>query len=147
MKNLSNRIQTIFIAIFCLGITLIFNGCRDDDSPPNCGCEANTIKSIPKSSTLTGKIFYKAPSPKDDYYTNKFWIVYTEPSCVNCAHHFIICNEKILENNYNEIKEVTNGKTIDITFSGNIKPICDLPNAWLADETFERITLTSIERK
>ncbi len=131
-----------------LFLIFLFIGCNnDDETTADCGCDSVIITTIPESSTLSAKMFYKHESPKDNYYINKFWIEYTPLNCGNCQHYFIICNENILANNYEDLKELKTGEKIDITFSGNIKLICELPNAWLADQTFERIVLTSIEKK
>lgn len=138
------------LLLVCLFLAFLFIGCNNKDVSADvstCGCDADSTKSIPQSSELSAKMFYKYDSPESNYYINKFWIEYTEPNCGNCTHSFVICNENILENNYDDVKELPKGERIDITFSGNIKPICDLPNAWLADTTFERIILTSIQRK
>lgn len=134
-----------FIYLFLI---FLFIGCNnDDETSSDCGCDSKTRISIPISSSLSGKMFYKIGTPEDNYYINKFWIEYTQPDCGNCQHYLIICNENILVNNYDDLKDLISGETIDITFSGNIKPICEWPNAWLADQTFERILLTSIKIK
>lgn len=145
MRKLSNRLKVAFTVICCIGFSILFNGCKDE-TPPDCGCESETRTTIPESVSLIGQIGYKAQiDPLDVYKNNTFWIGFTEKNCSNCIHHMIVCNEDILGNEFDDI--IISGEAVDVKFSGNLKKICELPNAWLADETFELITLTSIERQ
>ena len=146
MKKLNNRMKVAYTVICCLGFTILFNGCKDDDTPPDCGCESETRTTIPESVNLIGQIAYKTQiNPQDDYYSNTFWIGYTEQNCSNCIHHMIVCNEDFLGNEFDDI--IVSGEVVEVKFSGNLKKICELPVAFLADETFENIKLTSIERQ
>ncbi|TVZ28761.1 hypothetical protein JM83_3912 [Gillisia sp. Hel_I_86] len=146
MKNLLNSMKVAFTIISCLVITLFFTGCKDDDiPPPDCGCESETRTIIPESTNLIGQIAYKTQiDSQDDYYNNTFWIGYTEQNCSNCIHHMIVCNEDLLGSEFDDI--IVSGEVVEVKFSGNLKRICELPVAFPADETFEYITLTSIER-
>ncbi|MEN8857749.1 MAG: hypothetical protein ABF260_06755 [Flavobacteriaceae bacterium] len=134
------------IVLCYLGLTLFLNSCKEDDTPPNCGCESETRTTIPESANLIGEMYYKTQSndPMDTYYNNYFWIVYTEENCVNCVHSMIVCNEEIMNNQFESIKET--GEIIEVKFSGHLKEICEKTFA-PADYTYERITLTSIERQ
>lgn len=83
--------------------------------------------------------------PLDTYYIDHYWITYIEPDCSNCVHHMILCNEDILGDDFDDLKGLPLGEDIEVEFSGHLKPICELKFDQ-ADVTFERITLTSIER-
>lgn len=138
--------KAAFTVICCIGFSLLFNDCKDDETPPDCGCESETRTTIPESVNLIGQIGYKTQiDPLDVYKNNTFWIGFTEKNCSNCIHHMIVCNEDILGNEFDDI--IISGEAVEVKFSGNLKKMCELPNAWLADETFEHITLTSIERQ
>lgn len=130
-----------------IGLTLFMNSCKNDDTPPNCGCESETRTTIPESANLVGEMYYKTQSndPMDTYYNNYFWIVYTEENCINCVHSMIVCNEEIMNNKFESIKET--GEVVEVKFSGELKDMCTLPVAFPADYTYERITLTSIEQQ
>ncbi|MEH6659621.1 hypothetical protein [Leeuwenhoekiella marinoflava] len=146
MKNLRNNLKPALTIICCLGLTLLINSCKGDDIPTNCGCDSETITTILESANLVGEMYYKTQSndPMDTYYNNQFWIVYTEENCVNCVHSLIVCNEEIMTNQFENIKQT--GEVVDVKFSGLLKEICEKTFA-PADYTYERITLTSIERK
>ncbi len=146
MKNLTNRTKAVMTILCCLGFALFTNSCKDDDTPPNCGCESETRTTISESANLIGEMYYKTQSndPMDTYYNNYFWIVYTEENCVNCVHSMIVCNEEIMNNQFESIKET--GEIIEVKFSGHLKEICEKTFA-PADYTYERITLISIERQ
>lgn len=121
------------------------NSCKDEDTPPSCGCESETRTTIPESANLIGRIAYKTQiDPLDNYYNNTFWIGYTEQNCSNCIHKMIVCNEDILGNEFEDIIE--SGENVEVKFSGHLKVICE-KKFDLADFTYERITLTSIERQ
>jgi hypothetical protein len=136
-----------YILITLLLFALI--SCKNDDdtiSTPNCGCESEILATIPQSANLVGEMYYKIQSndPMDTYYNNRFWIVFAEENCSNCIHHMIVCNEEIMNNEFDGIKET--GISVDVKFSGNLKEICE-KSFNPADYTFERITLTSIEQQ
>ncbi len=145
MKKISKIIRVALITLCYLGFTLFINSCKDDNTPPNCGCESETRTTIPESANLIGRIAYKTQiDPLDNYYNNTFWIGYTEQNCSNCIHKMIVCNDDILGNEFDDIIE--SGENVEVKFSGDLKVICE-KKFDLADITYERITLTSIERQ
>ena len=145
MKNLKNRTKVALTVLCYLGLTLFIYSCKNDDTPPNCGCESETRTTIPESANLIGRIAYKTQiDPLDNYYNNTFWIGYTEQNCSNCIHKMIVCNEDILGNEFDDIIE--SGENVEVKFSGDLKVICE-KKFDLADITYERITLISIERQ
>ncbi len=46
MKNFTNRTKVALIILCYLGLTLFMNSCKDDGTPPNCGCESETLEAI-----------------------------------------------------------------------------------------------------
>ena len=156
MKNLQNRIRVVFVIICCSVIALFFYGCKNDDTPPNCGCESETQATIPKSANLIGKLFFKNDSTENNYNNQKYWIVYFEEDCGNCVHNLIICDESMLDvvSNISTLTNVSDiivsvnelKNAIDIKFSGKLKSICN-PIYAPADYTYEYIVLTSIEQQ
>ena len=131
--------------IMIITLLLILTSCSND-ALPNCGCDSQILSTIPESDSLIGQMFYKKELENDSYYINHFWIQYAEPNCGNCVHSMIICNNAILGNEFDDLKTKPAGETINVSFSGDLKSICKLPNAWLADETFRRIELASIQK-
>ena len=132
----------LFIMLF-----LIMASCKSDDLD-DCGCNSQVEKTISKSSNLIAKMFYNNPeNSPNDYYENEYWIKYTPANCGNCVHTMIICNTNILGSNFNDLKNLAPGESIDVKFAGYLKELCQLPNAAPADHTHNRITLTKIERQ
>lgn len=146
MKNLTNKTKVALTVLCCLGLTLFMNSCIDDDTPANCGCESETLTTIPESANLIGRLAFKSNNSIDPYYKNHYWITYIEQNCSNCIHHMIICNDEILGVEFEEITSLSQGEFIEVKFSGNLKEICERRYD-LADITYERITLTSIEQQ
>lgn len=146
MKNPSNKTLVVFNIICCLAVTLFFNSCNKDDTPPDCGCNSETSHTITESDNLIGEMYYKTQSdnPLDIYYNNLFKIIYTEENCSNCIHSMIVCNEDFMNNEFDYIK--SSGEIVEVKFSGHLKSVCDRRNN-PADYTFNRIILTSIEQQ
>lgn len=122
------------------------NSCKDDDTPPNCGCESEARTTIPESANLVGRLAFKSNNSIDSYYKNHYWITYIEQNCSNCVHHMIICNDEILGLEFDDVTSLPQGEFVEVKFSGLLKEICE-KRFDLADITYERITLTSIERQ
>jgi hypothetical protein len=76
-------------------ISITVSGCHKPK--PDCGCDSKTIKMIPDSASITGRIGYKKQiDPNDNFYNNKFWLIYTDTTfCSVCRTSFILCNEDI----------------------------------------------------
>lgn len=126
---------------------LFTSSCNSDDTSPDCGCASETRTTITESANLIGEMFYNRPEDNsDNYYINQFWIRYTETNCVNCVHSMVVCKEELLGNEFEDLKQLPLGETIQVEFSGHLKNICDRPFS-PGDYTYERIILTSIERQ
>ena len=145
MKNFINKVNRIKKSIiYLLFFTiLIFSNCKkDDDTPTDCGCNSEIKAIIPESSQLAGTITYKEQTQSNNYYTNKYWITYTDFNCLNCVRHMIVCNDYLITN---EIIDALNSQTnVTVKFSGNLKEICE-KRFDIADISYELITLTKIE--
>ena len=156
MKNLTNKTKVALTILCYLGFTLFMNSCKDDDTPPNCGCESETRTTIPESANLVGKLFYKDNVDGTNYYDHHYWIIYIEENCSNCIHHMMVCNEELLEQISNipvftDVGDFINypshyDNALSVKFSGDLKIICQDVIA-PGDYTQERITLTSIEQQ
>lgn len=67
MKNLTNRTKVVLTVLCYLGLTIFMNGCKDDDTSPSCGCESETIDTVPSDNfpevpveeQTSGLLFYK----------------------------------------------------------------------------------------
>ena len=134
IKKLSYRMKVAFTVISCLGFTLLFNGCKDDNAPPDCGCESETLATVPNNDLQvpieeqkSGLLFYKRLENVDDfydyfvdgYYDNRFWIFQGTEGCYNCKRIFIVCNEDLLGTDYDYLKN--NNDSIEVRFTGNMK--------------------------
>ncbi len=126
-----------------IGIVLMGSGC-DKDTPPDCGCDSVTIRTILESDNMLGRISYKTQiDPLDDFYNNTFWIGYEDISCPSCIHKMIVCNEDIFGSDFNDI--IISGESVEISFAGHLKELCN--NKFdVTENTYHRIVLTSIER-
>lgn len=136
------------------GYFLLFSSCNKNVTPQDCDCNSIVTSTIPESSALTGKLFYKNSSTNNNFYNHKYWIVYVQPNCINCIHSLIVCNEDILAK-FNNIPSLYNigdiigspndlESALDVKFAGNLKKICN-PIFHPADYTYENIILTKIE--
>ena len=153
--------KVAFTVICCLGFTLLFNGCKDNDTPPDCGCESETLATVPSENfpevpveeQTSGLLFYKTSANIDDfydyyvdgYYDNRFWIFQGTEGCYNCKRNFIVCNEDLLGTDYDYLKN--NNDSIEVRFTGNMKRLCEGPIILPADYTYAEIILTSIEQQ
>lgn len=130
-------------ALFILTLLTSLLGCKDSP-PPDCGCESKAHTTIPESANSVGKMFYNRPQNlSENYYNNTFWIVYP-PDASSVHSKMIVCNEDILGNEFVDIME--SGESVEVKFSGHRKEVCEkafAPSIY----TYERITLTSIERQ
>ena len=141
-------------------ILLLSVSCSNDDEGPDqnqdCGCASETLLTIPNSDLQvpideqkTGFIFYKHPELidgfyDDDIYNNRFWIFQGTEGCYNCQRNFIVCNESILDNQFDYLKQQNNYDSIQVKFSGGLKSPCIL-RAVLGDYFYAEIVLDSIQ--
>lgn len=141
MKTL--RFKHLLILI-CLSISLGAACDKDDKTKSDCGCDSETLATIPESANLIGLIWYKTNKDlNDDYYTNKYWIsVVVKDS--DKADHYIICNEDILSDDIIELAKTS--EDTKVKFAGQIKEICE-KKFDVAERTYSRIVLTKIELK
>ncbi|MCU0420675.1 MAG: hypothetical protein MUC38_13560 [Cyclobacteriaceae bacterium] len=128
-----------------VSLSLILSCDREKNEEKDCGCVSPTTGTIPESANLIGQIGYKVQlDPNDTYYNDKFWIGYTKPDCNNCIHHMIVCNEEILDD-FQNLKNPPY-ENVQVRFSGHLKELCER-TFHPADETFDHIILTSIEKQ
>ena len=146
-----------FLLIFLL--TLFFS-CNNEEEIPSCGCNSPTINTIPNEDLTNvpiveqkmGVIFFKDDDVPDPYvpeeeFNNRFWIFQGTEGCTNCQRKFIICNEAILGNQFDFLKQENNNDSVAVSFSGDLKVMCeDQPIVVPGDYYYAEIVLTSIER-
>lgn len=156
MKKLSNRMKVAFTVICCLGFTLLFNGCKDNDTPPDCGCESETLATVPDydlqvpiEEQKSGLLFYKRLENVDGFYNDqqyndRFWIFQGTEGCYNCQRKFIVCDENLLGSEFNYLKSIND--SIEVKFTGKLKSLCVL-RPIPADFNYAEIILTSIEQQ
>ncbi|KAB2866223.1 MAG: hypothetical protein F9K37_14470 [Bacteroidales bacterium] len=142
--NLSWKTLKKFLNTLIL-VSLVFTfSCIENESGKDCGCYSETTRTIPESANLIGKISYKIKTNDNGYYSNRYWIVYIDPNCSNCVHSMIVCNEDILDEEFEVLK---NGETyFEVSFAGKLKNVCNRIYS-PADYTYEHITLTKIEKQ
>lgn len=161
MKNLTNRTKVVLTVLCYLGLILFMNSCKEDDTPPDCGCESETLDTVPSDNfpevpieeQTSGLLFYKTSENIDEfydfyvdgYYDNRFWIFQGVEGCGNCRRHYIICSEELLGSEYDFLK--TSNDSIEISFTGNRKRLCEGPIVLPADILYSEIKLTSIEQQ
>ena len=156
MKN-----KTLQLVILCFGIIIFLIGCNStDDEKANCGCESETIDTVPSDNfpevpveeQKSGLIFYKRAENVDNIFDDKhdgkfnncFWIIRGIEGCYNCKHHFIICNKDLIGSEFDFLK--TTNDSIPVSFSGDLKLLCVEPFVAPADYSYAEIKLTTIEQ-
>lgn len=159
MKTLKNKRnsfnKTLYYLIFLT--ILIFSSCNNDDTQPNCGCESETLSTIPNEyiqevpfeEQKTGLLFFKRVENidgfyDDEQYNNRFWVFQGTEGCYNCKRNFIVCNEILLGSEYDYLKN--NNDSVEVKFTGNLKSPCGL-KILPADYFYAEISLTSIEQQ
>jgi hypothetical protein len=155
-ENKKNSLKKTISYLFFLTI-LIFSSCNKDDTKPNCGCDSDTLDTVPSENfpevpieeQKSGILFYKTSEKvdgfyDDDQYNNRFWIFQGTEGCYNCKRNFIICNENLLGTEYDYLKN--NNDSIEIKFTGDLKSLCVL-RPILADYNYAEIVLTLIEQQ
>jgi hypothetical protein len=155
-NNKKNSFRKTMSYLFFFTI-LTFSSCNKDDTQPNCGCESETLDTVPSENfpevpieeQKSGILFYKTSEKvdgfyDDDQYNNRFWIFQGTEGCYNCKRNFIICNENLLGTEYDYLKN--NNDSIEIKFTGDLKSLCVL-RPILADYNYAEIVLTLIEQQ
>ncbi|WP_435139666.1 hypothetical protein [Formosa sp. A9] len=166
MKTEPNKkfkiLRLTILSICYLGIMIFIIGFNNsDDEKPNCGCESETIDTVPSDyfpevpieEQKSGLIFYKRAENVDNIfddehngkYNNYFWILRGAEGCYNCKHHFIVCNKDFLGSEFDFLKNVND--SIPVSFSGDLKYLCVEPFATPADYSYAEIKLNSIEQQ
>jgi hypothetical protein len=119
--------------------------CKNDDNndtPQNCGCDSETLFTIPNEEfeevygisteeQMAGQLFYKHPEIIDGFYdyeeyNNKFWIFQGMEGCWNCRRVFIVCNENLIGEEFEHLKQEGVYDSIPVQFSGNVKRTCTI---------------------
>lgn len=138
--------RAVKIFSFVLLVTLLTISCKKEE--PTCGCDSDTLTTIPDSAKLIGRLSYKKPIDLigSNYYVNHYWITYVYPDCSTCVRHMILCNDDILGNDFNDVQNLPQGEFVEIKFAGHLKEVCE-KKFDIANITYERIVLTSIERQ
>jgi hypothetical protein len=154
LKDRTNSLKKTISYLFFFTI-LIFSSCNKDDTKPNCGCDSDTLGSVPSENfpevpieeQKSGILFYKTSEKVDGFYddeqyNNRFWIFQGTEGCYNCKRNFIVCNESLLGTEYNYLK--SSNDSIEVKFTGSLKSLCIIKHV-LADYYYAEISLTSIE--
>jgi hypothetical protein len=145
---------------FILIFTMLFfiTDCKNDDATSDCGCNSETLTTIPndeiqipKEEQKKGLLFYKHSEDSDrffddDEYKRRFWIFQKTSECNICKTYFIICNEELLKIEYDYLKEQNVHDSIPIQFSGNVKQLCYI-KATPVTHRYGEIVLTEITRQ
>ena len=136
-KSLRKNISYLFFFTI-----LIFSSCKNDiGTPIDCGCNSSITTIV---SGLEGTIIYKEQTQSNNYYTNKYWITYTDSNCSNCVLHMIVCNDDFVNNSITNL--LNTQEKASIKFTGELRETCE-NRVDLADIAYKRITLTKIELK
>ena len=111
-------------------------GCNEKNETPNCGCESETVLSIPNEQDKkrmsveeqsTGWLYFKHPEIKDKYlnhtdYDNRFWIV--QSGDFEKGRALIVCNQSILEKEAGHLRKDKAYDSLWVSFSGEAKKPC-----------------------
>lgn len=117
---------------------LLLTSCKNDDTLPDCGCNSETLLTIPDETLQTptedqkkGLLFYKHQQDidrfyNDEEYKNRFWILRKTEDCNICETYFIVCNESVLGAEYDYLRQENINDTLEVEFTGNVKQLCEL---------------------
>lgn len=145
--------------IFTLTLILLISSCNKDIDPPSCGCGGpiwmtipnEDLNNVPINIQTSGLIFFKDEDiieryVPDDRWEERFWIFQGTEGCFNCQRKFIVCNEDILNSEFDFLKQENNSDSIPVIFNGNLMTACeDKPFIAPGDFFYAEIELTSIE--
>lgn len=142
----------------CLMLLFSLSSCKDDDTPPSCGCESETVNTIPNENITNvpieeqkkGVLFYKTSEKIDEYlkeeqFNNHFWVFQGSERCYNCQRNFIICNDEMVGVEFDYLKNTND--SISVKFTGELKYLCTDPFIAPGDYYYAEIKLNSIEQQ
>jgi|SaaInl1SG_22_DNA_1037389.scaffolds.fasta_scaffold01915_6 hypothetical protein len=100
--------------IFLMTLLLTTVGCTKDEHKDkqqhDCGCESEALSTV----STVGEIYFKTQvEPDDDYYNDNFWIIEKIPGSIE--NHYVVCNEEITKNEFDELK--SSGNKIKVNFT------------------------------
>lgn len=158
-RQMRNRTKMALIVLSYLGLTLFMNSCKDDATLPDCGCESETVNTIPNENITNvpieeqkkGVLFYKTSEKIDEYlkeeqFNNHFWVFQGSEGCYNCRRNFIICNDERVGVEFDYLKNTND--SISVKFTGELKILCvDEPFIAPGDYYYAEIKLNSIEQQ
>ncbi len=153
------KMSSLIISLGILGIS----ACIREEESKNCGCDSETsytipneefeeVYGIPPKEQMAGQLFYKHPDIIDRFadhveeFQNKFWIVQGTEGCWNCQRKFIVCNEDLVGEEFEHLKQDGVYDSIPVQFSGEVKldDECVEPFIAPADIYYATIKLNSI---
>lgn len=129
----------IFVVIFLL-FTLSASCKEDTQEEQDCGCESPIVSSIEESQQQEGYLYRITDTSDEATYPEIEFTVYNT-DCINCKHTYLICNPEVLSH----FEQVPAYPGTKVKFSGHVRKVCTRPTA-PADYTYNKITLTSIEK-
>lgn len=153
------KMRLLMISLGILGIS----ACTKEEESKNCGCDSETayiipneefedVYGIPPEEQMAGELFYKHNEVVDGFadhveeFENKFWIFQGTKGCGNCERKFIVCNENLVGEEFQYLKNEGEYDSIPVQFSGEVKPYdeCIAPFIAPADIYYATIKLNSI---
>jgi len=150
MKRKLNLSKTPLVWILLLSIS---TSCSKQKTP-DCGCGSETLQTIPDSNLdipfnkqTTGLLFFKKPENidrflKEEEYNNRFWIYQI---IEGIKFRYVICNDNILEQEFNFLKK--SGDSIQITFKGETKRLCEGPFILPTGYVYREIIITDVKKQ
>jgi hypothetical protein len=116
-------------------ICFLLLSCHKDDPVPTCGCDSPTINTV---NNQTGVLKKNSGDFKTTVFDSEFYI---ESINGSFSSYSGICNPS----NLNGIV-VPENVAVNVTFSGDIKKICNTPNS-IPEVSYTDIKLTQIQKK
>ncbi|MDB4199488.1 hypothetical protein N9752_04070, partial [Polaribacter sp.] len=114
-NNEKNSFRKTMSYLFFFTI-LTFSSCNKEENPTDCGCNSSITTIV---SELEGTITYKEQTQSNNYYTNKYWVTYTDSNCSNCVLHMIVCNDDFVNNNITNL--LNTQEKASIKFTGELR--------------------------
>lgn len=160
-SDLTGKHTWLMLLLLSLIFTTVFSCGNDDDGKDinqDCGCNSATISTvpdetipIPEENQIKGLLYFKHDFISDQFYNyeiydNRFWILQFVEGCLSCETHLIVCDEEILGDNYQYLKQSNVQDSILVEFKGNVKRTCEGPIVLPANFYYGEITLDFIKK-
>ena len=158
-KKIYNAIRYITLTLIITFTSISCSGINEEEAQPASGCEFETkntipnktLENVPIEEEKIAVVFFKDDDIQDPFvpeeeFNNRFWIFQGTERCYNCQRKFIVCNENLLDGEFDFLKLENNSDSVAVKFTGDLKDECAEPRIVPGDFFYAEIVLMSIEK-